>query len=136
MRRKHQRHQQLRRRALQPHRHHHDDRQQRGHRAIETDEARQQRTQQHDEHELPDPALAGLGDEQLPGPRRHPGDLEPRADDEQRRDENRRGVAEPSQGLPEVQDAGEIQRQRGAERHQHDGYFLRHEEHDDGRRES
>ena len=43
----HQRHQELRRRPLQPHRHHHDHRQQRRHPAVDADQRREDADEQH-----------------------------------------------------------------------------------------
>ena len=59
---------------------------------------------------------AAARDELLPGPGGDPGGVERLADDEERRDEDDGRVAEAGERLAEVEDAGEPQRDRDADR--------------------
>ena len=88
--------------------------------------------QQH-QHDQPRPALADPRDELLPGPRRHAGRVERLADDEQRRDEDHRRVAEARERLVEVEHVGRPQRQRRADRDELDREAPPDEQHDHAR---
>ena len=66
-----------------------------------------------------------------PGPGRDAGGVEALADDEQRRDEDDRRVAEPGQRLGQVEDAREVERQGGPDRDEPDRDPVRDERDDD-----
>ena len=129
-----QRQQQLRRRPAEPHGHHHDDGHERGDRAVDVDQRRQQRHQRHRQDDQPRPALARRRDQLLPRPRGDPGRVEPLADDEQRRDEDHRRIAEPRERLLELEHPGRPQRERDAERDDRRRHAVP-DEHHHGRRE-
>lgn len=119
MGREHHRHQQLRRMPLQPDSNDHHDREKRGDGAVDADQRRQQRDEEHGEDEEPDAAvLAGAADQELPGPRGDAGHVQPDADHEQGGDEDDGGITEPHQRLTERQDAGGPQGQRNRDRHE------------------
>ena len=101
MRAEHQRHQQLRGRPAEPDRGHDHHRQQRGDRAVHADQRRQHADQQHHHHHQAGAAVARARDQQLPGPGGDAGRLKPRADHEQRGDEDHRWIAEAGQRLAE-----------------------------------
>ena len=109
----HQRHEQLRRRAAEPDRH--ARRRRAGGRrtapltlisAVRTPTSSMMRTSSRVA------ALVRLRDQELPGPRRHAGGVEARADHEQRRDEDHRRVAEAGERLAEIEDARGPERER------------------------
>ena len=89
-----------------------------GDRPVDADQRGQQRDDHHDEEEQSRAARARPGDQDLPGPRRHARGVEARADHEQRRDEDDRGIAEAGEGLPAVEDPRRVQRKRRPEGHQ------------------
>ena len=132
MRRKHQRHQQLRGRTPDADRHHDHHRQQCGHRAVDADECGEQRNQHHRQHQQPDTALPRASDQTLPRPRCHPGSIETGTDHEQRCNEYDGGVAKTTQRLVEIEHTSKVQRERRADRHEHHRNAVRDEQHDDG----
>ena len=118
---------------LQPDGHDDDDRQQRRDRAVDADERGQQRDEQPREEQQPGAALlAGLGDEQLAGPGGDAGPLQAGADDEQRRDEDHRGVAEAGERLVERKHARRVEGDGGAHRDDDDRQPVPDEQDDRG----
>ena len=130
MRGKHQRHQQLRGRTPDADRDHDHHRQQRGDRAVDADQRGEQRNEHHRQDQQPGAALARSGDQKLAGPGGHTGNIEPRADDEQRGDEDDRGIAKAAERLLELKHAGRPQRERRADRDEHDRNTVRDEQDD------
>ena len=127
-----QRHEQPGRRERPTHRDHDGHRQQRRDGAVEADEGGQPRAEQHGEQQQTAHAVPRLGHQRLPHPGGHPGGIETLADHEQRRDQDDGGVAEPCERVPKVEDAGEVQRQRRADRDELHRQPVPHEGHDHG----
>ena len=97
---KDERHQQLRRVPLEPHRHDDHDRQQSRDRAVDADQRGQHGHEAHGQEQKARPALlARTPDQELPGPGGDAGHLEPGADDEERGDEDDGRIAEAAQRL-------------------------------------
>jgi hypothetical protein len=74
---------------------------------------------------------AGPPDELAPGPRGDPAGVRALAHDEQRGDEDHRGVAEAGQRLVDAEHAGRVQQHRPAQGDQFEGYAVPHEQHHD-----
>ena len=130
MRREHQRHEQLRGIALQPHRDHHHHRQQGGNGAVEADDGGEQRAQRHHQHQKPRAAVfARLFDEQLARPCRDAGLLQRRRHHEQRGDEHHRRIAVAGQRIGQRQEARRPQRQPDRHGDDDDRQLVRHEQH-------
>jgi hypothetical protein len=129
--REHEGHEQLRGRLTEPDRRDHDYREERGDRPVHADQRGDQRDQQHHQDEQPRPALAGLGDQELSRPRGHAGGLEASADYEERGDEDDGRIAEPGQGVAQIEDAREVERERRPERHEHHRDLVPDEQEDD-----
>ena len=129
--RKHEGHEQLRGRAAEPDGHDDDHRQEGGHRPVDADQRGEERDEHHDQDEQPRPALPRLRDQELPRPRRHPGGVEARADHEQRRDEDDRGVAEAGEGLAQIEDSRGVERERRPKGHEHHRDAVPDKERDD-----
>ena len=99
-------------------------------RPVERDDRGEQGAEREHGDEHPHRAVADHGDEPLPGPRRDAGRVERLADDEERGDEDDDRVAEAGEGGRGVDEAGDVERERGEHRHDADGEAVPHEEHD------
>ena len=128
------RQEELGRRAAEPDRHQDDDRQQRRDGAVDADQRCEDRDQQQHQHEEPCAARPDPADQLLPRPGRHSRRVERLADDEERRDEDDRRVAEACECLVETEHAGRPERERDTERDDRDGEVIPDED-DDGRAE-
>ena len=131
MRRKHQRHEQLRGVALQSHGDDDHHRQEGGDGAVETDDGGQQRTERHHEDEQPRAAvLARLLDQELARPCGDAGLFQCRRNHEERRDEHHRRIAIAGKRIRQRQDAGGPERK--ADGHGHDDHrqLVRYKQHD------
>ena len=108
----------------------HRHREQRGDRAVQPDDGSQHGAEQHREEQQAPGAVAGSRHELLADPGGHAGRVETLADHEQGGDQDDCRVAEPGQRLAQVEHAGEVERQRGADGDDLDREPVPDEEHD------
>ena len=132
MRAEDQRHQHLRRRTPQTHGHDHDHRQERRDGAVDADQRGKDADHQHHQDDQPRAAVAGAVDQDLSRPGRDAGPLEPGAHDEQRSNEDRRGVPEAGEALVERENAGRPQGERATDTNRDNRQSVPHEQHDHG----
>ena len=100
-----ERHEDLGRRHVEADGHHGDDGQKRGDGAVHADQRCEHGHEQHHQDDQSRAAVSRAGNQLLPGPGGDARRVEPFADDEQRRDEDHRRVAEAGERLLEVEDA-------------------------------
>ena len=117
MRSERERHQDLGRRHAEADGHHGDDGQKGGDGAVHADQRCEHGDEQHHQDYQPRTAVSRACDQLLPGPGRDARRVESFADDEQRRDEDHRRVAEAGERLVEVEDSRRPERERDPECH-------------------
>ena len=110
-----ERQQELGRRHADPDRHQRHHGQERRNGAVDADHRREGGDEQHRQHDHPRATVSRPRDQLLTCPGGSTGRVERLADDEERRDEDHRRVAEPAERLLEVQHARRPQRERDAQ---------------------
>jgi len=128
---KRQWHQQLGRRDVPLHRHHQQHRQERRHRPVEVDQRGHPGRQQHDHRQQRCAAAARAGAELPADPRRHARGVQAFAHHEHGGDQDDGRVAEPGDGLVQVDHTRGPEHEGRADRHDLHRQPVRDEQHDD-----